>query len=68
MRDLAMESFVDLPETEYFDVQRNPKVSPRLTHGLVQGARPIMKLHGAATTRGFGSELGTYGYDAYTGV
>jgi Uma2 family endonuclease len=51
------ETLLDLPEIEYLDGQPYPKVSPNLTHSLVQGAL-VRILHRCASKRGrVGPEL-----------
>jgi Uma2 family endonuclease len=42
---------VDLPEVEYLDGEAHPKVSPKFTHGIVQGALTRL-IHAAAGDRG----------------
>lgn len=54
------ETLVDLPEIEYFDGRPYPKVSPQLTHSLVQGAL-VRILYRCAGKRGrVGPELDVY--------
>jgi Uma2 family endonuclease len=60
MRDMLPEALIDPPEIEYLDGQPYPKVSPRLTHSLVQGAL-VGILRRCAGKRGLvGPELDVY--------
>lgn len=62
------ESLVDLPEIEYLDGQPYPKVSPKLTHSLVQGAL-LRILHRCAGKRGrVGPELDVFPGPADAGI
>ncbi|MBV8067707.1 MAG: Uma2 family endonuclease [Candidatus Eremiobacteraeota bacterium] len=54
------EALVDQPEIEYLDGQPHPKVSPKLSHSLVQGALCRI-LHRCSGKRGrVGPELDVY--------
>lgn len=54
------EMLIDQPEIEYLDGQPYPKVSPKLTHAVVQGAL-VRILHRCAGKRGrVGPELDVY--------
>jgi Uma2 family endonuclease len=60
------QTLIDLPEIEYLDGKPYPKVSPKLTHSLVQGAL-VCILRRCADKRGcVGPELDVYpsGVDA----
>lgn len=68
MRDMASETLVDTPEIEYLDGRAYPKVSPKLSHSLVQGAL-VRILHRCAGTRGrVGPELDVYPPPAGSGL
>lgn len=68
MRDMGPETLIDLPEIEYLDGQPYPKVSPKLTHSLVQGAL-VRILHRCAGKRGrVGPELDVYPVPADAGM
>jgi Uma2 family endonuclease len=60
MCEMHSETLIDLPEIEYLDGQPYPKVSPKLSHSLVQGAL-IRILYRCAGKRGrVGPELDVY--------
>jgi len=48
---MPMRALIDLPEIEYLDGEAYPKVSPNLTHGVVQGAMARI-LYSAGAKRG----------------
>jgi Uma2 family endonuclease len=60
MRDMRFEALIDQPEIEYLDGHPYAKVSPKLSHSLVQGALCRI-LHRCAGKRGrVGPELDVY--------
>ena len=68
MRDMPPEILIDMPEIEYLDGQPYPKVSPKLSHSLVQGALCRI-LHRCAGKRGrVGPELDVYPGPQETGT
>ena len=67
MRDMPPDTLIDLPEIEYLDGRPYPKVSPKLTHSLVQGALCRI-LHRCAGKRGrVGPELDVFPGSQETG-
>jgi Uma2 family endonuclease len=65
---MVPETLIDRPEIEYLDGRPYPKVSPKLTHSLVQGAL-VGILRRCAGKRGrVGPELDVYPGPASTGL
>jgi|SRR5579862_8875906 Uma2 family endonuclease len=65
---MPREILIDPPEIEYLDGRPYPKVSPKLTHSLVQGAL-VRLLHRCAGKRGrVGPELDVYPGPADAGM